>query len=165
MTHSASAVLRPVLWLGHGQRRELDVRKLDDLDVEAIRERFERGETVAALAEAFSVSERHVRRLCEGLDRGRPPFAVDPGESVEVALRRFLEGVGDDAFDGVRAAAALALARRLDAADSRAAPALARGVVDLVAEISGLYVPDALDELKRRVDARKLALVAGHQGP
>jgi len=61
----------------------------------------------------------------------------------------------------VTAEAALAVARRLDRADVRSAAGLSRGLVDLVAELRGDDEPDALDDLIRRRDARRLAMQLG----
>jgi hypothetical protein len=82
---------------------------------------------------------------------------------VRAALEDFLAetGVGADAREGMLAAVALALAERLDRAGTRDAPALARSLVDTLAEIEGETVPDAIDVLKRRHDARRLALAVG----
>ena len=116
------------------------------------------GETIAALAEAFGVTERHVRRLTEGIEPPPPSFTVDSDESVQVAVERFLKDVEQDPQGEVRAAAARALVRRLDKADTRAAPALARALIDLIEDLREGVGSDKVDELRRRRVARLLAL-------
>lgn len=135
--------------------------KLDVDDVEALRDGYRSGMTVDALAVAFGVSERHVRRLVEGIEPPRPVFRVDPDQTVAAALAQFLATVDGDGRDGTLAAVALALASRLDRAGTRDAPALARSLVDVLAELDDAATePDAIDLLRRRHDARRLALVA-----
>jgi plasmid maintenance system antidote protein VapI len=140
------------------------VRKLDDQGVEALRSSYFGGQSIAALAAAFGVSERQVRRLVEGIEKPPPAFAVRAGETVETALERFLADTNRDLGDEVRAATARALARRLDRADSRAAPALARALVDVLANLRGETDPDALEQLRRRRATRLLALQTAPNG-
>jgi hypothetical protein len=65
----------------------------------------------------------------------------------------------------VKAAAALQLARRLDAtSDARAAASLGRGLVDVLSELRREPEPDAVDELRRRREARRLAMVSHGRG-
>jgi hypothetical protein len=54
----------------------------------------------------------------------------------------------------------MALARRLDRADPRPAAPLARALTDVLADIRGEREPDAVDGLRRRRDARRLAVAA-----
>jgi hypothetical protein len=116
---------------------------------------FARGAPVAELAVAFELSERHVRRLCAGVERQLP--SVDPGESVEAAVQVFLEGLELDAPSRVTASAALLVARRLDDADARSTPALAERLVSLCQQlVLGNREKDRIDELVARREAGRL---------
>jgi hypothetical protein len=62
-------------------------------------------------------------------------FRIDPDRTVAAALEDYLAGIGEDLRDGMLAA--VALAARLDRAGTRDAPALARSLIDTLAEIDG----------------------------
>jgi hypothetical protein len=61
----------------------------------------------------------------------------------------------------VTAEAAVVVARRLEGAHARDAPALARQLVDLTEALRGSDKPDRLDEFLRRSEARQLTARAG----
>jgi hypothetical protein len=130
-------------------------RKVSEEDVCSLQLEFARGAPVAELAVAFELSERHVRRLCAGLERRLPH--VDPGESVEAAMQRFLDDLELDAPSRVTASAALLVARRLDHADARSTPALVERLVGLCQQLAiRNREPDRVDELVARREARRL---------
>lgn len=138
-------------------------RRLTDQALEKLRDRYQDGETTTQLAETYRLTERHVRRLVADLEPPTPTFTVTPGESVETAVARFLEDIDQDPQGDVIAATARTLARRLDSADSRAAPALARALVDIIDDIqNGETDNDAIADLRRRRDARRLLDQAMH---
>jgi hypothetical protein len=138
------------------------MRKLDNLAVEELRDRYSLGDSTTTLAEGYGVTERHVRRLVAGLEPPPPAFTVQPNETVEAALDRYLDGIDRDPQGDVIAATARTLARRLDQADSRAAPALARTLVDVLDDLNGTTDNDAIARLRRRRDARRLLAQTAH---
>jgi hypothetical protein len=138
-------------------------RKLTEAQLGGLRAGFVRGASPADLAVEFGVSERHVHRLVEGLER--EPLELGGG-SVEDAVTRFLQGRSPrlTAREQVTAEAALAVARRLDRADSRSAAGLANQLVDLVGFLRGEEKPDRIDQLIERRATRRLAAAVGTNG-
>ena len=142
-------------------------RKLTDVDVTRIRERAAEGAAQKDLAEEFSVSERYIRRLVRG--DARPQLGgLDRDTAirdVRAAVDRFLAGLDLDPAQEVDAAAARALADKLDALGSSqtagaaaAAPLLARELLATISELRGdVREPDELDEIRGRREARLLA--------
>jgi len=135
-------------------------RKLTDVEVADLRDTFRLGGLVGELALEYDVSERHVRRLVEGVER--EPDPLPPASTVEEAVTAFLgRGVDLDAADGIVAAAMITVARRLDRADARTTPALAGRLSSLIDQLRGQGEgPDALDELQLRHRVRRLAMRA-----
>jgi len=133
-------------------------QKLNDAALEAVRIGWMAGESAAGLAERFGVSDRHVRRLVAGLERG----IGRSGDPVEDAVNHHLAALGElDGLNTVRASTARALAQRLDRSDSRTAPAIARLLLDVLDELRGVTpTPDLVVEIRRRVD-EKFAGLAG----
>jgi ABC-type nitrate/sulfonate/bicarbonate transport system substrate-binding protein len=143
-------------------------RKLTDSDVADLRSRWEDGWNAIDLAAAFGISRQHVGRIVKqqqratiaGLDAERVHA------SVEGAVEEFLGGLELRDGDEVLAATARMLARKLDACSASDAIAAAHAAPRLAAELAATlerirtpvdYVPDALDELIARRDARRLA--------
>jgi hypothetical protein len=84
--------------------------------------------------------------------------------SALTGAARVSRGLELDARVAVKAAA-LQLARRLDAtSDAQAAASLGRGLVDVLSELRREPEPDAVDELRRRREARRLAMVSHGRG-
>lgn len=136
--------------------------KLDDIAVEELRNRRRSGETVAELAAAFSVSERHVRRLTAVWSRrchGSWSIPANP-------WRRRFGGISR----GSSVTLLMMFGRRprwllrvvLDRADGRAAAPLARELSALLGSLRGAREPGPLEEIIRRRDQRLLAMAAGN---
>ena len=105
-----------------------------------------------------------MRRLVAGVRRDAPPLKVET--TVEDAVVVFLEGLELDAADVVTAETLLLLARKLDRADSRTAPALADRLVSLCHALRlRSREPDRIDELVRRREARRLSVAVGANEP
>ncbi len=132
-------------------------RRLTDQALEELRDAYTDGQTTTQLAETYRLTERHVRRLVADLEPPAPTFTVGPNETVETAVTRFLQDIEQDPQGDVIAATARTLARRLDSADSRAAPALARALIATLDDIRRSDTDnDAIADLRRRRDARRL---------
>ena len=129
--------------------------KLSPEQLGEIRKRYALGGLAGELADEYGVRERHVRRLVAGVRRDAPRLKVET--TVEDAVVVFLDGLELDSADVVTAETLLLLARKLDRADSRTAPALADRLVNLC---EGLRLrsrePDRIDELIARREARLL---------
>lgn len=148
------------------------MRKLSDAEVTRLRELAGEGRSARDLADLFGVSRQHVGRLLRGESR-RQVAGLDAetaSGSLVAAVERFLDGLTEfDASHPVLAETALVLAAKLDqarvssaAASATSVPALAKQLVDTIATLRGEFVvPDALDDLRRRRDARRLALLRG----
>ena len=106
-----------------------------------LRDMVAAGRDHAEIAEEFDITDRHVRRLVRGDQRGD----LAPAEgAVYAAVRRLLDGIELDDADEVLAASAEVLAVKLDAlkvsesaASAAAAPALVRQLADVLREIRG----------------------------
>ena len=141
-------------------------RKLSDHEVASLRALAGEGLPAAELAERFGVSRRHVGRLLRGEQR-QQIAGLDrevARESVGAAVERFIAGLELEHAGQVLASAAFVLASKLDAARASdtaaagAAPALARQLVEVVYALRpDGEAPDAVDDLRRRREARLLA--------
>jgi transcriptional regulator with XRE-family HTH domain len=142
-------------------------RKLSDADLARLRGLADAGWTQRALADKFEISRQHVGRVLRGEQRatlaGLDARAVRSG--VLGAVEQFLDGRPADDGDQVLAEAARALASKLDGcaeSDSvAAAQAAPRVSAELVAVLDrlragGPHVPDAVDRLRMRSEARRL---------
>jgi hypothetical protein len=118
--------------------------KLSDDDVAAIRAAAQvGGESLTAIAARFGTSKQHVSRLVRGHQRQVfDQIDVQTAPSVSGAVRGLLEAAGVDAAADVSAAAALALAEKLDSVRSSttsqsamAAPGLARALNEILEEL------------------------------
>jgi hypothetical protein len=130
-------------------------QKLTEDELSELRGAFAAGATPGELALAYEVTERHVWRLCQGIERRLPRVEGSVAEATE----RFLEGLRLDAGDEVVASAARLVAARLDKADARTTSALAEKLVDLCQQLALRHrQPDRLDDLIARRQARRLRL-------
>jgi hypothetical protein len=133
-------------------------RKLSDVQVGELRGRYAAGESLLRLSEEYAVTERHCRRLVEGVE---PPNADDVG-SVEVTVQRFVAMVearaGLDLRTEVVAQTTLQIARKLDRSNARSAAGLAARLIELVDDLLWqTREPDALDALQqRRLERQRL---------
>jgi hypothetical protein len=135
--------------------------KLTEEDLEGLRAEWARGGSPGELAVAYGISERHVRRLCVGVERHLPRVEG----SVTSAVEQFLDGlVLDGRTDSVLAETARLVACRLDKADGRTTPALAERLIGLCHDLAFRHrEPDALDDLVARREARLLAAQVGRR--
>jgi transcriptional regulator with XRE-family HTH domain len=152
-------------------------RKLSDEDVARLRHlAMDEGWSHTDLALAFDVTPQHVGRLVRGEQRptiaGLDADALRDG-GVSAAVDAFLEDVELGAGDQVLAAAARALARKLDgcststaSSSAQAVPRLAQQLVDVLERLTANMPrePDTLDRLRQRRQARLLALAANGAG-
>ncbi len=148
------------------------MKKLTDADVGRIRALSLEGRATGEIAADFDVSRRHVARILKGTARpqlgGLDADLVGAG-NVQTAVDRFLSGLNLSAADLVLAASARSLAWKLDETShndsvgaAAAAPQIAQRLIAVVAELRGdEHVPDAVDELVQRRQARLLASAAG----
>lgn len=146
-------------------------RKLTDADVARVRDRAAEGCPQQEIAEEFSISGRYVRRLVRG--DARPQLGgLDRDVAVRdvgAAVDRFLDGVDLDPAQEIDAAAARALAAKLDQAGTSdtasagaTAPAIARELLGIIRELRGdARECDGVDEIRERREARLLAKAAG----
>lgn len=134
--------------------------KLSDEDVREIRDRYDRGETKADLAEEFRVSVRHVSRIVSGSSR---PFVAPDDCSQLDAVNRFLDTLELDPAGETLAETARVLAVKLDAVRASdaataasAAPNLARQMVDTVEALrrTAKREPSPLDLIRARREQR-----------
>jgi hypothetical protein len=130
-------------------------RKLTDAEVAEIRAQAAQGADSTAIAAAFGVTDRHVRRLVRTDQRTTLP-AARPG-IVAIAVAELLDGLElvDDA-QRVHAAAALVLAQKLDAlpaseaaAAAAAAPGLVRQLGDTLRDLRGDQDVDVAAAVRR----------------
>jgi transcriptional regulator with XRE-family HTH domain len=147
--------------------------KLSDAQVAEVRALNAGGVGRAEIAARFGVSVQHVGRLVLG--RSRPTTSnlaagLIADRDVTRAVERFVEGLELDAEQRVLAEAALALAAKLDqcraspsAAAAQAAPAVARQLIEVVAQLRERQPqPDnPLTQIRRRLDAQLSAMQAG----
>lgn len=144
----------------HAGELEVSMRKLTDADVQAIRAGAEAGRPRRALADEFCISVQHVGRIVRGETRQRlddVDQALGPtGAALELLLGELADEL--DAEQQVRAEAARALAKKLDALTlsttataATAAPAVARALDALVAQLAAARpAEDAVSRLQRR---------------
>jgi hypothetical protein len=147
------------------------MRKLSDADVAQIREMPGEGLSASQIADQFGVSRRHIGRILLGQARpqlgGLDRDLVTKG-NVRSAVDRFLADLNLDPADVVRAETARTLATKLDqaggdstAASSTSAPHIARQLIDVIEDLrGGNREPDQLDLIRKRRDARRLAMAA-----
>jgi len=150
-------------------------RKISDEDLDRLRHLAGEGWSQSDLADAFGVTTQHAGRLVR--EEQRPLIAgldLDAAcGDVVAAVDRFLADADLSAADAVRAAAAHAIARKLDAcvssSSAAAAAATPRLASELVAVLGALddpaRVPDELDALLARRAARLLAAAASADFP
>ena len=146
-------------------------RKLNDRDVERLRELWAEGWSAIDLAAEFDISRQHVGRLVRQEQQpavaGLDPEATRSGVATAVAM--FLADAELGPEDEVLAATARTLAASLDACSASetasAAAAIPRLSSELVEVLDRLRTPvrrpDRLDELVQRRAARRLAAAAG----
>jgi hypothetical protein len=125
--------------------------RLDRAEIAALRDSWAAGASATALAAEFEVSERHVRRLCQGVERD-PVEEDDQRGPVERAMAAMVSDLElRDPSEVVLAETALTVAAKLDRADPRAASPLAGRLRELVDELASSHPPEnALDELRRQ---------------
>ncbi len=148
------------------------MKKLTDADVGKIRALSLEGRAASKIAADFGVSRRHVARILKGTARpqlgGLDADLVGAG-NVRMAVDSFLSGLDLSAADTVLAETARSLSWRLDGISrtdtvgaAAAAPQIAQRLIAVIAELRGdEHVPDAVDELVQRRQARLLANAAG----
>jgi transcriptional regulator with XRE-family HTH domain len=142
--------------------------KISEPELARLRELAADGWSQDELAAEFDISRQHVSRLIRGEQRptlaGLDTEALRDG--VSAAVRLFLDDVELGGRDEVLAMLAQALASKLDAcvasesaAAAQAVPRLSAQLVDVIERLSGtVREEDALDVLKRRHRARRLAM-------
>lgn len=147
--------------------------KLTDDEVRRLRALWaDEGWSLADLAGEFGISQQYAGRLVQGA--ARPLVAgLDAdrvAEGVEAAVEAFVAELELDLGLDVLARTALTLARSLDAAaasDSvggqQATPRIAAQLVAVLDRLRGAVPgePDALDLLRQRREARRLAAMTG----
>ena len=151
-------------------------RRISDEDLDRLRQLADVGWSASDLADAFGVTTQHVRRLLRGEQRasiaGLDPDVVRA--DVVRAVDEFLEDADLSAADGVLAAAARVLARKLDACASSASAAASAATPRLAAELVSVLAvlqdgaprePDELDALQARRATRLLASTASADFP
>ena len=151
-------------------------RKLTDEDVARLRALAADGWSNQELADGFGVTPQHVGRLVRG-ERRAEIAGLDAealhGGGVLVAVDGFLGDIElREPGDRVLAATALMLASKLDACArsesataAQAAPRLAAQLVDVLDRLrAGVpREPDAIDLLRQRRNARRLAMAAQYE--
>jgi hypothetical protein len=133
--------------------------RLEGSEVADIRARRECGESVAMIAAAYGMSERHISRLVQGVAPGvASRFEPAAGQPVADSLEGFISTLVLDDGGRMRAEIARALAVRLDRCGPREAAPLAKQLAVAVGELErGDRKPDRIDELIARRNARRLA--------
>ncbi|MEJ7798437.1 MAG: hypothetical protein WKF42_08065 [Solirubrobacteraceae bacterium] len=151
-------------------------RRISDEDLGRLRHLADEGVPTSDLAAAFGVTVQHVRRLLRGEQRasiaGLDPDVVRA--DVVRAVDEFLEDADLSAADGVRAATARVLARKLDACASSVSAAAAAATPRLAAELVSVLAVlqdgaprelDEVDALQARRATRLLAMAASADFP
>jgi len=146
-------------------------RKVSDEELARLRHLADEGIPTSDLADAFGVTVQHVRRLLRGEQRGSIA-GLDPDvvrADVVLAVDEFLEDADHlSAADGVRAATARAIAKKLDACAGSASVAAAAATPRLAAELVSVLAvlqagaPRELDELDA-LRARRAARLANRE--
>jgi hypothetical protein len=152
------------------------MRKLTDSAVTRLRTLWTEGWSAPDLAAEFGVSRQHVGRIVREEQR-----AVVPGLDAEkartvgvaAAVEAFLDGAEAREGDEALGAIARTLAAKIDATAAADTTAAAAALPRLVAELTEIidrlrrpvaHVPDKLDELITRRNARRAAQAASPNG-
>ena len=151
-------------------------RRVSDEELQQLRHLWSEGVSAPDLAAQFGITSRHVRRLVNGNQRADiagPDLETTADDGVGLAVERFLDGVDLDGASRVLAAAARALASKLDGCSSsdaataaQAAPRIAAQLVDVLERLRerAPREPDRLDELRAKRAARLAAARNGSGG-
>lgn len=130
-------------------------RKLDDADVERLRELAAAGRDRDVLAAEFDVSRRHVDRIVRGDQRETIP---NRDGAVAAAVQALVDGLELDAAGVVLAASASVLAAKLDALKANtsatgamAAPGLVRALAETLRELRGDNAEEDVTSALRRM--------------